>query len=65
MISRLEERKEKQDLKIRDKADNAEVALGTSKINYNDREQHYGFFVMVCSHRFLCSPRDCGVVQEV
>lgn len=39
MIERVEERKEKHDLKIKDKADNAEVALGTSKINYNDRKR--------------------------
>ena len=39
MIDRLKERKEKHDLKMRDKADNAEVALGTSKINYNDRKE--------------------------
>ena len=36
MLERLQERLDKHVLKVRDKADNAEVALGTSKINYND-----------------------------
>lgn len=35
-ISKLEERIAKENIKKRDKEDNAEVALGTSKINYND-----------------------------
>ena len=36
LLERLQERLDKHVLKVRDKADNAEVALGTSKINYND-----------------------------
>ncbi len=35
-LAKVQERLEKLVLKMRDKADNAEVALGTSKINYND-----------------------------
>ena len=35
-VEKLKERLDKLILKIKDKADNAEVALGTSKLNYND-----------------------------
>jgi hypothetical protein len=66
MIERIKERKEKHDLKVKDKADNAEVALGTSKINYNDREFFFSVFVVLSLLlKQTNSACDCCLVQEV